>query len=158
MFGIPLALFPLLAGIYLHGVVREMPVAVFDGDQSELSRMVIRYLDASSAFHVVGSASSVDEIQALFRRGEIKAACCHPRKHGAGCEARRKHPDRRLQRCDESDLLANMTLEGSLNGGEDRVCGNRHKAAPVTRDERRSGPQGGHADTSPGTVPVQPHR
>ncbi len=78
MFGIPLVLFPVLAGIYLHGVVREMPVAVFDGDQSELSRMVIRYLDASSAFHVAGSASSVDEIQALFRQGQIRAAIAIP--------------------------------------------------------------------------------
>jgi len=110
MFGIPLALFPLLAGIYLHGVVREMPVAVFDADQSELSRLVIRYLDASSAFHVVGSASSVDEIQTLFRRGEIKAAVAIPESMER--DVKRGENTQIVVYNDATNLiLANMTLK-----------------------------------------------
>lgn len=77
-FGVPLVLFPVLAGIYLHGVVREIPVAIFDGDRSELSRLIIRSLDATAAFQIVDYATSVEEIRSGFRRGRIRAAFVIP--------------------------------------------------------------------------------
>ena len=110
MFGIPLLLFPVAAGIYVHGVVREMPVAVFDADRSELSRMTIRYLDATSAFQVVESAESIDEIQSLFRQGRIKAAFAIP--EGMERDVKRGESSEVVVYNDATNLiLANMTLK-----------------------------------------------
>ncbi|KAF1052074.1 MAG: Inner membrane transport permease YhhJ [Stenotrophomonas maltophilia] len=44
----PLLLFTLISGIYKAGTLLDMPVAVVDADHSQLSRRVIRELDAGS--------------------------------------------------------------------------------------------------------------
>jgi len=76
--GVPLALFPLVAGIYVRGVVRDIPVGVLDEDRSELSRLIVRSLDATAAFQVVESEHSIDEIRSAFRAGRIRGAFLMP--------------------------------------------------------------------------------
>ena len=76
--GLPLILFPLLASIYTRGLLREMPVAVYDADHSELSRLLVRAIEADPAFRIVESGNSVDEIRDAFQRGEINGGFVIP--------------------------------------------------------------------------------
>ena len=112
IFGIPAVAFPIVAAIYMNGVVRDMPVAVFDGDKSELSRMLVRSLDASSAFQVAEEASSVAEIRSLFRQGRIKAAFAIP--NGMERDIKRGESSDVVVYNDATNLIqANLTLKES---------------------------------------------
>jgi ABC-2 type transport system permease protein len=59
-------------------MVRELPVAVFDEDKSELSRTMIEAIRSSSAMDVVESVHCIDEINAAFKSGKIIGAFYFP--------------------------------------------------------------------------------
>ncbi len=75
---IPIALILILTGIYARGVLLDMPVAVWDEDRSEVSRQMIRAVDANRSFQVTETVTSVDEIENLFQSGKIQAAFHFP--------------------------------------------------------------------------------
>lgn len=75
----PIVLFPFFAYVYSGGVLRNISVAVCDGDNSEISRMIIRSIESTSAFRIVDYAQSTEEIADKFRRGEIQAAFLIPK-------------------------------------------------------------------------------
>lgn len=76
---LPPFLFLYFVWIYSAGNVRGIPLLVYDGDRSELSRMLIRSLEASGTFHIVAIAPSEADIDEAFRSGKIHAAVVIPR-------------------------------------------------------------------------------
>ncbi len=55
---IPLITFFFLGFIYINGVLRDIPIAVIDRDNTQMSRLVTRYLDATSMMKVVAQPDS----------------------------------------------------------------------------------------------------
>src|SRR5262245_33080975 len=69
---------PIVYGIYypqpyLNQILRKIPVAVVDSDQSELSRRIVEMLDASGAVSVAMRAATLAEARAALDRGEALA-------------------------------------------------------------------------------------
>ena len=71
---LPLIMFVLFAGIYFQGVVKQLPVAVVDADDSGLSRYVVQSISSTRSLKVVSTLTSVDEIRDAMRAGKIQAA------------------------------------------------------------------------------------
>jgi ABC-2 type transport system permease protein len=69
---------PLVYGIYypqpyLNQILRKIPIAVVDSDQSELSRRIVQMLDASGAVKVALRAESLADARSALDRGEAFA-------------------------------------------------------------------------------------
>jgi ABC-2 type transport system permease protein len=69
---------PLLYGIYypqpyLNQILRKIPIAVVDGDQTELSRRIVQMLDASGAVDVAVRADTLAGARTALDRGEAFA-------------------------------------------------------------------------------------
>ncbi len=75
---LPIILFTLLGYIYSNRVVTDIPVAVVDADQSDMSRLIVRSLSANRTISINRSLNSVDQIQDGFRKGDIQAAVYIP--------------------------------------------------------------------------------
>jgi len=70
---------PLIYGIYypqpyLNQILRKLPIAVVDNDQSDLSRQIVETLDASGALSVTVRARTLAEARAAIDRGRAFAA------------------------------------------------------------------------------------
>ncbi len=78
MIPLPIVLFFLLALMYRNQVVVGIPVAVYDADHSELSRIVIRSVESTRSMKIVASLQSIDEITEEFRKGNIQGAVYIP--------------------------------------------------------------------------------
>ena len=70
---------PLIYGIYypqpyLNQILRKLPIAVVDADQSELSRRIVETLDASGALSVVARPRTLADARAMIDRGDAYAA------------------------------------------------------------------------------------
>ena len=76
---LPILLFLFLGYIYSNGVLRDIPVAVFDADNSGMSRLIIRAVESTSAFRIVEYTHSVDEIKEGFQRDRIQGAFYIPK-------------------------------------------------------------------------------
>lgn len=71
---IPIITFFYLGAIYYRGALREIPVAVYDLDHSNLSKTITKYVDASAGTKIVKSLTSADNIEKVFLENpEIKA-------------------------------------------------------------------------------------
>ncbi len=69
----------LLMAYALSVEIRHVPIAVLDHDRSQLSRAFVHQITAGDDLDLAAHASSMDEIDALLKRGEIKAAVIiHP--------------------------------------------------------------------------------
>jgi ABC-2 type transport system permease protein len=73
-----LVLAPLIYGIYypqpyLNQILRKIPIAVVDSDQSELSRRIVQMLDASGAVKVALRAETLADARSALDRGEAFA-------------------------------------------------------------------------------------
>jgi len=69
---------PIVYGIYypqpyLNQILRKIPIAVVDSDQSELSRRIVETIDASGAVSVTMRAATLAEARATLDRGEAFA-------------------------------------------------------------------------------------
>src|SRR5262252_9308622 len=69
---------PMVYGIYypqpyLNQILRKIPIAVVDSDQSELSRRIVETIDASGAVSVTMRAATLAEARAALDRGEAFA-------------------------------------------------------------------------------------
>jgi ABC-2 type transport system permease protein len=58
---------------YLNQILRKIPIAVVDGDQSELSRRIVQTLDASGAVKVAFRADTLVDARAALDRGDAFA-------------------------------------------------------------------------------------
>ncbi len=75
----PLILFFFFAEIYKEEVIRELPVAFYDADNTALSRKVIQFVESSPTLRITEYCNSIDEIESQFKRGEIQGAFVVPR-------------------------------------------------------------------------------
>src|SRR5262249_4911296 len=69
---------PLVYGVYypqpyLNQILRKIPIAVVDSDQSELSRRIVQTLDASGAVKVALAAETLADARVALDRGEAFA-------------------------------------------------------------------------------------
>ncbi|RJP64547.1 MAG: ABC transporter permease [Ignavibacteriales bacterium] len=77
---LPVILFLLIAVIYKNGMVRNLPVAIFDEDKSGTTRLLIRSIDATSSMDITKYVSSVEELKSEFRKGNIQGAFYFPKE------------------------------------------------------------------------------
>ena len=70
---LPLVLYFFLAFIYQKGALREIPVAVYDGDHSEISRKVVSFIESSAAMKVTCYLSSEEDIKHFFLQHDERA-------------------------------------------------------------------------------------
>lgn len=70
---IPAVVFVLLAFVYQKGAVREIAVAILDQDDTKLSRMISRYVDASPDMRVTYYLGSEDDPEIFFLHHPEKA-------------------------------------------------------------------------------------
>lgn len=75
----PLILFFLFAEIYKEEVVRDLPVAIYDADNTSLSRTVIQFVESSPTLRITEYCNSIDEIESQFKKGKIQGAFVMPR-------------------------------------------------------------------------------
>lgn len=75
----PIIIFFLFAEIYKQEVIRELPVAIYDADNSSLSRKIERFIDASPTMQITENLNSIQEIKNDFKKGKIKGAFVFPR-------------------------------------------------------------------------------
>lgn len=58
--------------LYLPNTVKEVPIAVVDASQNQLSRKFIRYLDATEGVHVYASTPNMKEASVLMDKRNIR--------------------------------------------------------------------------------------
>ncbi|GAB4343695.1 MAG: ABC transporter permease [Calditrichia bacterium] len=75
---VPILLFVVLSLIYQQKVITDLPFAVVDRDNSQLSRLLIRSLDATRTLAVSHTVTDEEELRKLFWKGEIEGAVVIP--------------------------------------------------------------------------------
>ncbi|MGV8016913.1 MAG: ABC transporter permease [Ignavibacteria bacterium] len=78
LFLLPLSLFSFFAYVYETGVLREIPVAVCDYDNSELSRTYINFIESTGSMKILKYVQSEADIRNEFLDGSIYAAFVIP--------------------------------------------------------------------------------
>ena len=68
---VPLLLMALLTGVFSAGLATRLPIAVLDLDNSDLSRSVIRMVDATPDTAVTQRVSDLAEGRAMILRGDV---------------------------------------------------------------------------------------
>ncbi|WP_203459347.1 ABC transporter permease [Lacinutrix sp. WUR7] len=76
---IPFIVFFLLGSIYYKGSLREVSIAVYDNDNSTLSRMYIRFLESSPYLNVTQYLSSKDAIESAFVKDHVQGVFYIPK-------------------------------------------------------------------------------
>ncbi len=74
----PVAVFLLVTWMFSAGVVRDLPMAVVDLDQTAFSRKVTRMVDATPACKVTQHPLSYQEAQEMMVKGEVNAVLVLP--------------------------------------------------------------------------------
>jgi ABC-2 type transport system permease protein len=106
----PMIFFFFFAYIYVDGVLRNIPVAIFDEDNSEISRLIIRSIEATSGFSVKEYVNSNGEIQNDFRKGKIQGAFYIP--HNLERDLKKGKPTTVIVFSDAANLIvSNTTLK-----------------------------------------------
>lgn len=68
---LPLIAFGFFALLLQKGVARDIPIAVVDGDRTDLSRKVTQMIDAAPTVRVAYEAQSMEQAERLMRKGRI---------------------------------------------------------------------------------------
>ncbi|WP_158976490.1 ABC transporter permease [Cellulophaga sp. L1A9] len=76
---IPFIVFFLLGAIYYKGALREVPIAVYDNDNSTMSRTYIRLLEASSTFKITHYMSSDEDLKNAFVKNNVQGVFYIPK-------------------------------------------------------------------------------
>jgi ABC-2 type transport system permease protein len=88
MVGIPLIQL-LLFGYAINTDVRHMPTVVFDQDRSAASRSIVRAMEVTGYYDVVGRVRGYDEISRALRMGKARVAIVIPAGYAADLAAAR---------------------------------------------------------------------
>ena len=88
---LPLSSFIFIIAIFNSGVVRELPIAVVDKDKSELSRMLLKNIQASPTIEIAYMSNSVKEAIDLVKSTKAYAVIVIPR-HFSKDTLLQKHP------------------------------------------------------------------
>lgn len=70
---LPLGLFTFFCYFYSKGALTELDVGVFDADNSELSRTIIRAIDATKTMHISGYLKNIDDIKTGIQQNDYNA-------------------------------------------------------------------------------------
>ena len=76
---LPIITFAFLGYIYNKGALRDLPVAVIDLDKTELSRLVVNFIDASPYLEVAAVLNSESDPDKLLQKGEVFAVYVLPK-------------------------------------------------------------------------------
>ena len=85
---LPIVLFTLYGLIYENESVTEIPIAIVDQDNSQLSRTITQFVESSPSLRIEKYLNSVDEVESAIKKGKIQGAFYIPRdlekdvKHG----------------------------------------------------------------------------
>lgn len=71
---IPVTLFLLFGLIYQKEIIREVPIVIFDNDNSSLSRTAIQMIESSTSLKIVDYVNSIEDIENRIIKGEIHGA------------------------------------------------------------------------------------
>lgn len=71
---LPIVLFTLYGLIYKSESVTEIPIAIVDNDNSQLSRTITRFIESSSSLRIEKYFNSIDEVKSAMRKGVIHGA------------------------------------------------------------------------------------
>ncbi len=77
--GLPLVAFLFFIVLFRHGVPRDIPVAVYDQDNTPLSRQLARMIDATPSARVAYEIQDMAEGEHLMKSGKIDAIVYIPR-------------------------------------------------------------------------------
>jgi len=100
---LPIILYFFLAFIYQKGALREIPVAVYDADHSELSRKVVSFIESSAAMKITYYLSSEDNIEDFFLNHDEHAVFYIPR--GFSKDIYRNKPTRLVAYTNSSNIV-----------------------------------------------------
>ncbi|GAO43512.1 ABC transporter permease [Flavihumibacter petaseus] len=87
---IPVILFFFYAWIYQEQEIRDLPVAIWDEDQSDISRRIQFLLEQTPSIHITTSVTDQAVLQNKIMSGEISGAIHFPR--GMEAAVKSKHP------------------------------------------------------------------
>jgi ABC-2 type transport system permease protein len=76
---LPLIVYFFLAFIYVKGAMRDIPVAVYDADHSQVSRKVVSMIESSAAMHITKYLSSEDNPERFFLQHDERAVFYIPK-------------------------------------------------------------------------------
>jgi ABC-2 type transport system permease protein len=149
MIGIPI-LQLVLFGFAINGDVRQLPLAVYDGDRSTYSRGLVAALETSQYFRVVRHAQGAAEGDALLARGDVQFFLSVPTDFSRKL-VRGEHPVILLA-ADATDPAATGNALAIVNAIAARAIGRdltgplahlRQQEAPFEiRSQRRYNPEG----------------
>lgn len=97
--------------LYLPNTVKEVPIAVVDASQNQLSRKFIRYLDATEGVHVYASTPNMKEASALMNKRNIRGILYLPSDFSNRINRGEKSPFTLLGTT--SSLLYYLTLQSN---------------------------------------------
>jgi ABC-2 type transport system permease protein len=100
---LPIILYFFLAFIYQKGALREIPVAVYDADHSEISRKVVSFIESSAAMKITYYLSSEDNIEDFFLNHDEHAVFYIPR--GFSKDIYRNKPTRLVAYTNSSNIV-----------------------------------------------------
>ena len=83
LFAWPFLFASFLASIYTEKVIRKMPIALCDEDNSSISRLAARYLNDTRSLDLSYRVSSPEEIKQLLLEGKIEGGIYIPRGFAA---------------------------------------------------------------------------
>jgi ABC-2 type transport system permease protein len=75
---LPVIFFFISSLIYKNSLVRELPVEIYDADNSYLSQKIVQMVESSPSMRIVKYATSIEEIKKDFLNGEIQGAFYFP--------------------------------------------------------------------------------
>jgi ABC-2 type transport system permease protein len=78
IFGVPLFAFVVLTTVFSHPVIRGLGVTVVDEDNSDASRALVEYVEASPSLHIVDRASTLSTAVRDIRSGRAISAIYIP--------------------------------------------------------------------------------
>lgn len=76
---LPVVMTVLYVLMFWKGTVHDLPIAVYDGDRTELSRQLVRMLDATPTAKVAFETESIGQGRDAMERGEVNALVVIPR-------------------------------------------------------------------------------
>lgn len=76
---LPVVMTVLYVLMFWKGTVHDLPIAVYDGDRTELSRQLVRMLDATPTAEVAIETESIGQGRDAMERGKVNALVVIPR-------------------------------------------------------------------------------
>ncbi len=111
---IPLIICVIFIVVYDNGAITELPIAVYDADNSSVSRMLTRALDASSSIKIVNHVNSIHEIEEGIRHGNYQGGIYFPAGMERDIKANRQtHPV--LYKNSQNIIVCNYLLREGLS-------------------------------------------